>query len=142
MLDLENCIAFLTNKASKILSESLNKKLLDHGVTKSQWICMYYINKEKNISQKRISDFISASEPTTTGLLKRIEDLDLIKRKVDPKDKRKNIIELTKKGKKLNKELEEIAEKFRDKCLENVSSQEQEIFLNVLDKMINSVEKF
>ncbi|EHR36428.1 MarR family winged helix-turn-helix transcriptional regulator [Helcococcus kunzii] len=142
MFDLDYCVSFVTNLASKKLSESLNSKLIKHNVTKSQWIALYYINREKSISQKNLATLMGAKESTVTGILNRVEKEDLIMRTEDKKDKRKNLLSLTEKGQELTGKLTDIAQEFRDACLEGVSLEEQEIFLKVLDKMVSSAQNW
>lgn len=133
---MDCCLAFVTNVASKTLSDSLNNRLIKHGVTKSQWIAMYYINREGNLTQKLLADLMGAKEPTITGILDRLQREDLILRKEDENDKRKKILVLTEKGKKINAELTDIAQEFRDVCLTGISDKDQKIFLDILDKMV------
>ncbi|MCT1797004.1 MarR family winged helix-turn-helix transcriptional regulator [Helcococcus kunzii] len=142
MFDLDYCVSFVTNLASKKLSESLNSKLIKHNVTKSQWIALYYINREKSISQKNLATLMGAKESTVTGILNRVEKEDLIMRTEDKKDKRKNLLSLTEKGQELTEKLTDIAQEFRDACLDGVSLEEQEIFLKVLDKMVSSAQNW
>ncbi|WP_297282175.1 MarR family winged helix-turn-helix transcriptional regulator [uncultured Anaerococcus sp.] len=136
MFDLNQCVGFITNVASKTLSDALNNKLMEHGVTKSQWIAMYNINKEKNLTQKSLSDLMGAKESTITGILDRLERENLILRQEDVNDRRKKNLVLTDKGELINKKLTGIAQEFRDICLSEVSEEDQKVFLEVLDKMV------
>ena len=136
MFDLDCCVAFVTNVASKTLSDSLNNRLIRHGVTKSQWIAMYYINREGNLTQKLLADLMGAKEPTITGILDRLEREGLILRQGDVNDKRKKILVLTDKGRLINAKLTDIAQEFRDVCLAGISEKDQKIFLEILDNMV------
>lgn len=142
MFDLDCCIAFITNVASKKLSESLNNKLLKYGVTKSQWIAMYYIKRNKNLNNNDLVELMGAKQPTITGIIERLEREGFIKRKYNKNDKRKKIILLTKKGEEINEKLTEVAQDFRDACLDGIDEKDQEIFLNILNKMVISAEKW
>lgn len=142
MFNLDNCVAFVTNIASKTLSESLNNRLMKHDVTKSQWIAMYYINREDFLTQKDLAELMGASQPTITGVLDRLEKQSFIERKEHDQDKRKKVIVLTDKGKEINKKLTHIAEDFKDACLEDVDKKDQDTFLNILDKMVASAIKW
>lgn len=79
---------------------------------------------------------MGAKEPTITGILDHLQREDLILRKEDENDKRKKILVLTEKGKKINAELTDIAQEFRDVCLTGISDKDQKIFLDILDKMV------
>lgn len=136
MFDLDHCVAFVTNVASKTLSDALNSRLIKHGVTKSQWIAMYYINKKENLTQKSLADLMGTKESTITGILDRLEREDLILRQEDINDRRKKILVLTDKGRLKNTKLTEIVQNFRDVCLAGVSEEDQKVFLEILDKMV------
>lgn len=138
LFDLDCCVAFVTNIAAKTLSDVLNNRLIEHGVTKSQWVAMYYINKEESLTQKMLADLIGAKESTITGILERLEREQLISRQEDPDDKRKKIIVLTDKGRLINTKLTDIAQEFRDVCLAGISEEDQKIFLDILDKMVDA----
>lgn len=142
MFELENCVAFVTNKASKILSDALNSELIKYGITKSQWIAMYYINSNEKLNQKDLSKLMNTKEPTTAGILDRIENDGLIERTKDTKDKRNKLLKLTEKGTKLNSEMIEIAKNFRDNCLDGISEKDQDVFMRVLDQMIFSASQW
>lgn len=142
MFDLDKCVAFVTNTASKRLAECLNNRLMTYNVTKSQWFAMYYINKNGYLSQKELANFMKASQPTVTGILDRLEKQGFIERREDQKDKRKKVIGLTQKGKEINEKLTSIAEDFKNTCLENVDQKDQETFLEILDKMVISAERW
>lgn len=113
-----------------------------YNVTKSQWFAMYYINKNEYLSQKELAELMGASQPTITGILDRLEKQDFIERKEDQEDKRRKVIGLTQAGKEVNEKLTSIAEDFKNTCLENVDEKDQETFLEILDKMVASAEKW
>lgn len=142
MFDLDCCVAFVTNMASKTLSDSLNNRLLKYGVTKSQWIAMYYINRSGNLNNNDLAELMGAKQPTISGIIDRLERENLIIREEDKNDKRKKFIHLTKKGEEINKELTDIAQDFRDVCLEGIDEKDQEIFLDILKKMVIAAEKW
>lgn len=142
MFDLDKCLAFVTNIASKTLSESLNNRLMKYDVTKSQWIAMYYINRDEFLTQKDLAKLMGSSQPTITGVLDRLEKQDFIERIEDDQDKRKKVLVLTDKGKETNKKLTKIAEDFKNACLKDVNKKDQDTFLFVLDKMVESAIKW
>lgn len=142
MFDLDRCVAFVTNIASKTLSESLNNRLMKYDVTKSQWIAMYYINREEFLTQKDLAKLMGSSQPTITGVLDRLEKQDFIERIEHNQDKRKKVIVLTDKGRKINKKLTQIAEDFKNACLNDIDKKDQDTFLFILDKMVESAIKW
>lgn len=142
MFDLDNCIAFLVSKTAKNLAEILNSQLIKHGVTHSQWIAMYYIDKYGNISQKDLAELMGVKEPTITGLIEKTERLGYVVRNLDQEDKRRKQLSMTERGKRINAELIMIAEDFKNASLSKVSEAHQEILLDTLDKMQVSAQEW
>ncbi len=134
-LRLDDCVAFLTNKVAKELADELNRQLLTYGITRSQWIAMYFIDKNESINQKELADLVGAKESTIAGILNRLENEGLIKREISLEDKRKKFIRLTELGQEKHKIYSEVAENFKDKCVEDIEEEEIEIFVRVLGKM-------
>lgn len=99
---------------------------------------MYYVNKEGEVTQKRLADLTFAKEPTITALIDRIQLLGYVRRVNDKRDKRRKIVVLTSKGKKAVEEFTQIALEFKEACLENISEEEQKVFTDVIDKITNS----
>lgn len=142
MFDLDNCISFVTNHAAKELADILHCQLIRNGITKSQWIAMYYIYRENTLAQKDLARLMSIKESTLKGILDRIQKENLIVRRQSSDDKRVNQLSLTKKGIELTLKLTQIAEEFRDACLRDISTSDQDIFLSVLQKMTKSAKEW
>ena len=77
----------------------LNKQLRDEDMTFSQMILVSYLweNKDKKITQKDISQALQIKHPTTIGLLKRLEDKEMVKVVVDPDNRKYRNVAITSK---------------------------------------------
>lgn len=64
-----------------------------------------FINKNPNASPKNISEFFNISSARVASILNSLEAKDLIKRYVNPADKRQFIITTTPKGAKLSRSI-------------------------------------
>lgn len=135
MFDLESCIAFVTGDVAKILSERINSEMNKLGSTKSQWLAMYYIEKEVKISQNKLAEKMKSKEPTITRLVKKLEEDNIVERVSDLDDKRAKLIMLTDYGKNLYKNLSKVCDEFKEECLAGISIQDQEKFLEILSRM-------
>lgn len=138
---IEDCIAFLTNKASKTISDNLEQRLSVYGVTRVQWIAMYFIDKNELDSQKELAEIIGIKESTLTSLLDRMEREGLITKESDDCDRRKKLVVLTDKGREVKTKLTVVAEKFKNDATRNLSQEQVESFQKILDIMVNSVKE-
>ena len=137
--DLDDCVAFLTNKASKRLAEVLEKRLLEYDITRAQWICMYYIDSNENLTQKMLADKMGIRESTLARLVERGEKDGFIIRSSDHEDKRVKVLCLTEKGKELNKTLTAVAEQFKEDAIQGMDQEELRIYKKILDQMLKNV---
>ena len=114
MFDLDDCIAFITNKSAKRLADEFNRRLQEYGSTRVQWIALFYIGKALEISQKELSDYMDVKESSMVRLIDRMEKEELVVRRKDSEDRRITKIILTDKGKFLREELMPIGEELQN----------------------------
>lgn len=139
MFDLDDCIAFITNKSAKKLADEFNRRLQEHGTTRVQWIALFYIGKIEEISQKELSDYMDIKESSMVRLIDRMEKEELVERRKKVEDRRITKIVLTAKGKFLREELMHIGQLFHNDVLQGISKADLNVFKNVLKKMIDNV---
>ena len=139
MFSLNDCIGFITNIASKRLSDEFNRRLESYGVTRVNWIAIYYIGENNGISQRELANKMDVNESSIARLLDRMEKEELTVRKKDPHDRRTARVYLTEKGEKLRVSLIPLAEEFQNDVTRGLSSDELETFKKVLDKMVDNL---
>jgi len=139
MVDLHDCIAFITNKSAKKLADEFNRRLQENGTTRVQWIALFYIGKAGEISQKELSDYMDIKESSMVRLIDRMEKEELVERRKDSEDRRITKIILTDKGKFLKEELMPRGQAFQDDVLKGISKENLEIFKEVLQRMIDNI---
>ncbi|KEZ85516.1 MarR family transcriptional regulator [Clostridium sulfidigenes] len=139
MFDLDDCIAFITNKSAKKLADEFNRRLQENGTTRVQWIALFYIGKAGEISQKELSDYMDIKESSMVRLIDRMEKEELVERRKDSEDRRITKIILTDKGKFLKEELMPRGQEFQDDVLKGISKENLEIFKEVLQRMIDNI---
>ena len=62
MFQLEDCIAYITSRGAKTLAERLEDRFTGSGVSRVQWIAMYYVDRCPSITVK-LSFFTAKSSP-------------------------------------------------------------------------------
>lgn len=98
-------------------------------------------NKDREVYQRDLEEKLNLRRATISDVLQRMEKNRLIKREVDSNDTRSKKITLTEKSKEFfltatnrMKELEKVA-------IKNISDDELEIFGNVINKMIENMNR-
>ncbi len=140
--DLSNCIGFVTNTATKAVTEDFNRRLEKYGTTRIQWIALYFLLRaDTPMSQKEMAALMNIQDPSLARLIDRMERDGLLRRIENPMDKRVKFLELTEAGRSKAVALIPQGEAFSNLLLEDITVEEIETFHRVLDKMIKNIKK-
>ena len=139
MFDIESCVCFINSKTSKKMADMFNERLIPLGVTRVQWIAMYYLLKYGDMSQKELGERMDIKESTVARLLDRMEDEDLIERTTTKEDRRVKYIKLTQKGRKRIEELLPEGQKMSELFSMGITEEEIEVFKIVLEKFMKNI---
>lgn len=140
LFDLDACVGFITNKAGKKMADEFNERLLKVGITRVQWIALYYLGKHDDINQKELGELMDIKESSVARLVDRMEKEGYVIREKDITDRRITKLLLTDKGKGYRKKLLPEGEKMAQVFAEGISDREIAIFLKVIDKMLSNIE--
>lgn len=139
MFNIDDCIGFITNKGAKKLADEFNKRVQQYGMTRVQWIALFYIGRSDSIFQKELSDLMNVKESSMVRLIDRMEKEDLVIRKKQANDRRITSIFLTPKGKEFREKVLPLGQEFQDDATKGISAEELNNFKNVLKKMIQNI---
>ena len=139
MFDIESCVCFINSKTSKKMANMFNERLIPFGITRVQWIAMYYLLKYGDLSQKDLGERMDIKESTVARLLDRMEDEGLIKRTKGREDRRVTYIKLTNKGRERIEELLPEGQKMSEFFSMGISEEEIQVFKRVLQKFMENI---
>lgn len=140
MFNLDDCIAFVTCKGAKDLADSLEKRLNNFNITRSQWIALYYIKNNDMITQRQLADKMSLKEPSVVRLIDKMERYGWVNRISSNDDKRMKFLILTDNGKEIETAMLDVAEKFKSDVLNGISFEDLDVFKSTLNKMLENIE--
>lgn len=116
--------SFITGKATVAISRRLLKNFKEAGIeiTIEQWSVLYQLWKEDGRSQQQLSDATFRDKPSITRLVDNLEKNHLVVRQNDKRDRRVNLIYLTKEGWSLEEKSMSVANQTLNEALEGVPS--------------------
>lgn len=83
--------------------ESASKRMhAELGVTGPQRLVLRIIGHQRRISAGELAEVLHIHPSSLTGMLRRLEESELIRRESDPFDRRRALLEVTRRGKRLN----------------------------------------
>ena len=141
MFDLDDCIGIITSRSTKEITDAFSSKVEACGITRVQWIAIYYIGKEEGITQKQLGEKMDLKESTVARLIDRMEKDGTVERVKDASDKRISKLYLTKLGQYKREETLPIGESFSKEGIEGISEEHLNIFKDVLNKIVANTKK-
>ena len=125
----------------KQISEAFGRRLKDTGVTRIQWIAMYYVYRHQIISQRELSILMNVKDSSAGRLLDQLERNAMISRIQSKTDRRVTLIELTDNGRALFDKILPYGDAFNNELTNGIDQAELIVFERVLDQMINNINE-
>lgn len=142
MFNLNDCIAFITNKYNKEITELFSQRLQEHNITRVQWTALFYIGNNEGITQKCLAQMLDSNESSIVRLIDRMEKENIVRRQKQLSDRRITKLYLTKEGMKKREDILPIGEKFSKDCINGISEHDLETFKMVLNKMVKNLNNY
>ena len=137
---LSNQICFPIYSVSRLITKAYKPFLDELGITYPQYLVLMVLWENDGISVNQITQKLLLNTNTLSPLLKRMEKMQLLERSRSIEDERSVIIQLTTKGKKLQKNAVPIPEKLIRELLTDQIQMEDILQLkNTLCQLISAM---
>ena len=121
------------------VQKKLMEQLKDTGLTLGQPKVLDYLKDHDGVSQKEIAAGCLIEAGSLTSILNRMEEKNLIERKMLNGNRRTFHIFMTESGKKNQKLVEETFEKIEETALNNISEEEQKVFMEIFHRIYRNL---
>lgn len=135
----DNTFTTLLSKSARLMSNQLNKSLLEHEVTSEQWAVLANLWKQDGLTQQELADLSNKNKASITHLIDNLERRDLVERRVDERDRRNKLVHLTKEGADLQSTLTKVVNKTMKKITAEVDKKELKQCKKALKKMVETM---
>jgi len=139
MFDINECIIYFTCCQAKEMGDVLNDKLMEFGITKTQWYCLYYLGLSERMNVCELANKMRIKHSSATRLISRMEKEGYIKKEKDKDDKRITYVMLTDKAIEIRNKVLPVCMKFHEEAIKNISNDEINNFKEVLQSLTNNV---
>ena len=119
---------------NRFLVNHLNEALREHGLFHSQWTILYLLHEKGTMSLTAIWKYLNVEAPTVTRTVTRLEALGWVMRQ-QGEDKREKLIALTLFAKEQFPQVKNSVLAFEKQMIQNLNDEEQQLLLNLLQKM-------
>jgi len=128
--------AFVIRRTHQVLVALFEEEAGRFGVTLAQYNALLAIRSRRNLDQVSFSRLMGYDRSTTAIMLRRLEELDLVVRRIHNRDKRRKLLTLTPPGRALLRRIEQPAERAQDRLIAPLENGESEELLRLLRKVI------
>ncbi|MBN8210227.1 MarR family transcriptional regulator [Bacillus sp. NTK071] len=129
-----NTIFHTLHQQVRYITKEMNEKLKDYNLYSSQWSILYCLDQFGPMKQTEIWQYLNVEAPTTTRTLVRMEKNNWIVR-VEGKDKRERIVQLTDNAALLLPEIKQSIQQIEQSLLKDLDSDEIQQFHILLKKI-------
>ena len=135
--DIQLIFAILNGKVSTAINRKLYRNFRLHGIDISpeQWTILLALWEKDGVTQQELCNATFKDKPSMTRLIDNMERQHLVVRISDKRDRRTNLIHLTKTGRELENQAFVIANQTLKEALDGVPLEDLKIGQEVLRKI-------
>ncbi len=135
IMKIDECINYLLTQAQYKVNSLFKKNLLEYDITPAQYVLLYHLWNKDGLSPSQLSKLSGLDASTITGLLTRMENKNLIKRKHSKNDRRGVKVYLSQPGAELESSIGSVIEKSNELALQALDPAEQKAFKVYLERI-------
>lgn len=140
--DIGLLIKLIDNRIVKDINKNLTRFNLTATQEKVLWIIFRWQDHGKDIFQKDIEKELDLSNPTVTGIVKRLEEKEMITRVPSSQDARYKCLTLTDKGLKvIHKCMDFGVNYIENKLTKNMTEDELNTLRTLLNRVLNNMDE-
>jgi DNA-binding MarR family transcriptional regulator len=133
-------LAGLLKRAQALLVEPSGRALARHGIDGRELAVLNVLVEQGPLSQQHISRLLAIDRTTVVALVDALETKDLVGRRPDPSDRRKNLVNLTEDGRKIHRQARPAVDEVEQTFLAPLSESERKALRRLLITVITAAE--
>jgi MarR family transcriptional regulator, transcriptional regulator for hemolysin len=124
---------------AKAIRERFEDVLRRNDTSLGTWVVLNAISEQGTVSQRMLAGHVHLDGATMTHHVDRLEALGLVRRQLDPGDRRVRRIEATAEGKRLHRRLRAELQKFEAKLFAGLDDEDRAQLRRLLDRLDENV---
>ncbi len=138
--NFDNSIGYKVYRTSRVFQKAFDLELRHKvGMTLSQWRVINVLVSFNGITQKEIADKLELEAPSLIPMIDKLQSLELVERRSDPKDRRINRIYLTKKAESLYESMHECGISIIKSATKGINQDQLNLVIKYLDMIIHNL---
>lgn len=125
--------------ASKSCSDLAEKRLAQHDLTLQQWVLLTALWRQDGLTVGQLAAYYRATEPSTSNLVSRMETKGLVRRELNPEDRRQVRVFLDERGRSLD-HLLGFYEEINEILLQGFTIDERNVLIAMLERVLANAD--
>lgn len=134
--ELLSSLGYCLSKSSQIIKERFDQELEKYDLITPQAGLLNILFHSQPINQLELGSSIGIDKATMVKLIDGLEELGLVERTTDQKDRRAKLVTITKSGKKLSEEIQKCRYQIEEDLLSEFNKKEREDIRKYMAKML------
>jgi DNA-binding MarR family transcriptional regulator len=131
-IDPDRSLAFLIHDIARMMRKEIDARMARYSLTRSQWWVLAHLYRDDGITQTQLAEVLDVGLVTLSGLLMRLEEKCLVRRREAPSDGRAKLVYATRKARSIFAMLQPDAEALRRQAFQGFSQREHDQVLDLL----------
>ena len=127
-------VSRIRDKAGRIIIAELNRRNIP-GLAPSHGDILMLLFHSETVSMREIAKRIGRDKSTVTALIKKLIDFGYVQKEQDPSDSRVVRVKLTKPGRALRNDFDEISQTLLRKVYKGFTEKEKEVMIHGLERI-------
>ena len=130
----------MTNWAARLFARAMERRISHLGLSPGHLPVIFALADGGSLSQKALTDAAAIEQPTMAATLGRMEKAGLVTRTVDPADRRRSLVRLTRAALDQVTEVQNAVAAVNDAALAGLSAADRQTYLRLLQAVIDQLE--
>jgi MarR family transcriptional regulator, transcriptional regulator for hemolysin len=128
-------VGFLLHDVARLMRKRFEQNARGLGLTRSQWQVLAHLTRNEGIQQGTLAEILEVEPITLTRILDRLEESDLVERRLHPTDRRIRLLHLKPKAHPLLERIFAIGAITRAEAFERVTQEDRDRFFAILSTL-------
>ena len=135
-------VGYLIHLISNRIKKKANRELANQGITAKQGRFLGYLHEREGqiTTQKDFQVHFEITHPTTIGIIKRLEQKNLITTRTDESDRRLKIVELAPEEQRVYEKMKSFGEDMEALLLKGLETEERRELARLLEKAYGNIK--
>jgi len=133
-------ITWLLHRAAQRMRSATSEQAEKHGLQLRDYIVLSALDKTPNLTQVELGKALGLDKTTLMSQLDRLERMGLVVRRIDPRDRRARIPEITEAGNALRAKVASACDHVEAAAVNNFSQDQVQVFRRMLFDIIGDSE--